>query len=137
MPGAIDSVAERQQVRAFAVFFALLAVFMFGAGIRQLVFTLSGPAATATVTHCEPYLNANTIDIHCVGTWTVGGRAVTGTIVGVDYPDVGKTISVHVHQDAAYSPSLLPPIMLLVLGVFLTGVTVYAFRRSAKTARSQ
>ncbi|HEX3467117.1 MAG TPA: hypothetical protein VHT05_03335 [Candidatus Elarobacter sp.] len=118
---------ERQLRLSFAIFFALLSAFLMWACVRQWIFTLTGPAATATVTGCEPYIVNNHVDTHCFGYWTIDGRAQHGTIIGVDYGDVGKTIGVRVHEDAAYSPSLLSPIVLLLISVSSSALTVFAF----------
>lgn len=128
MEQAPDPARETSLVRAFAWVFAVVAVFLLAAGVRQLVFTVSGPQATATVEHCEVYQSAGNLDTHCTGSWTAGGRAAGGTIVGVGYGDIGKTVGVSVHGGTAYSHRLLSPLVLLVLSVALAVVAAFSFR---------
>lgn len=136
MATAPDPAKERQIRLSFAIFFALISAFLVWAAVRQFVFTLSGPATTATVTGCEDYVVNNHVDVTCSGYWTIDGKQQHGTVIGVDYPDVGKTVNVRIHQGAAYSPSLLSPIVLLLVSLTMTGLTVFAFS-TLRTGRAQ
>jgi hypothetical protein len=60
----------------------------------------------------------------CSGTWVEGGalvggngHVVIGTIDDASSSDIGKTLTVHVHGDRAYTSSLRIPIILIVSGV--------------------
>lgn len=131
MAQKLDPRREASTLLNFSVFFALLSVFLLVMGVRQLLFTVSGPQAIATVRHCELYIGYNTLDTHCVGDWTLDGHHASGTIVGADFPDIGKTVGVSVHGGDAYTHSLLSPIVVLVLGLLLAALTVFGFRQTA------
>lgn len=60
--------------------------------------------------------------------WTVGGslakggRLVSGSIDGTSSGDEGKTVAVTVSGDRAYTLSLRTPVLLLVLGIGISGM---------------
>jgi len=102
----------------------------------------TGIATTAKVSNCTGRGGKYGNGIHCNGTWVVGGplfdggRVVYGPIENVSKGDVGKTVDVHVHGGRATRTGLGTPILLLVLGVIVLGLGVYALVGLASRRRT-
>lgn len=140
--GVRDGVIVRGvSMRRYLLTFGVLVVVglgMVGGGIFLLVQRATGARVQATVTRCEPHHPYG--GGGCVGMWTVGGslanggRLVTGTIDGASSGDEGKTVTVTLSGNRAYTRSLTTPVLLLVLGIGISGmfavVVPVAMRRS-------
>jgi hypothetical protein len=116
---------------------------MLGGGVFLIVVQLTGTPATARITECHDGPGRYGTDV-CRGTWVAGGsllaggRVVIGTVDGADKGDVGHTLDVRLSGDRAYTTSLRVPIILVIIGLGLTGFGVrllmIARRRPAATA---
>jgi hypothetical protein len=105
---------------------AVIALFGLGlvaGGVAYGHYKNSGERVQAKVTDCHVNTGAHGSDV-CSGTWVEGGalvggngHVVIGTIDDASFSDIGKTLTVHVHGDHAYTSSLRIPIILIVFGV--------------------
>jgi hypothetical protein len=119
---------------------------MLGGGVFLIVVQLTGTPATARITECHDSGGRYHSDV-CRGTWVTGGsllaggHVVIGTVDGADEGDIGKTLDVRLSGDRAYTTSLRVPIILIVIGVALTGfgvrLLVIARRGATPAARAR
>jgi hypothetical protein len=98
-------------------------------GIVGIVKRETGTRAKATITECHFVSGGGrTGSEECDGTWVVGGsllgngHVAVGEVDGAESSDIGKTITVVVSGDHAYTPSLVIPIVLLCLGLLIVAV---------------
>jgi hypothetical protein len=136
-------------MRAFRITFVLVGLVglgMLAGGVISIIHKESGTPARATVTGCQQVIGARTTTYDCSGSWVEGGsliggngHVVLGSIDDAGPSDVGKTISVRVSGDHAYTPSLRVPIILLVLGLLMAlGAVFYLIvggRQMRRTAQ--
>jgi hypothetical protein len=111
-----------------------LAVLGITSGVSQIVTRTSGERSTARVSDCIRSGGYKTRSLTCTGTWITGGRlvggdghVVVGKVEGANPDDVGHTIAVRLSDDGqhAYTPSLVTPIVYLVIGVAFAALGLY------------
>ncbi len=107
-------------------FLVASALWLLGSGASAFVTISTGPPATATADHCERVRDAPARYFdHCFGSWTLAdGTTGAGRIKGIDSGDLGRPVPVRIHDDEAYAPNYVPPILLLLVGAMLTGLAV-------------
>lgn len=90
----------------------------------------TGPKVSATVTECHHVTGLHGGSTACTGSWVAGGsllahgHVVLGTINGVGYGEVGKRVTVRLHGDTAYTPSIRTAIVLfcIAFAMLLIGI---------------
>jgi hypothetical protein len=78
------------------------------------------------------------VAVTCTGIWPVGGalpaghRLVHGVIDGVDIPDIGRTVAVHLHGGTAYAQTrLVAPAVFFFIGILMAmGFLAAAWRKA-------
>jgi hypothetical protein len=73
--------------------------------------------------------------VTCTGTWRVGDRRVHGVIDGVDIPDMGRTVRVHLHGGTAYVQTrLVAPVVFFFIGILVAlGFLAAAWRNAGRS----
>jgi hypothetical protein len=112
-------------LKGLVVVLILTALGLFAAGVKQFRDETTGAKVVATVTECHHVSGLHGGSTACSGSWIVGGNllgrghVVLGTINGVGYGNVGKTVTARVHGDSAYTTSHKTAIALFSVGVGL------------------
>jgi hypothetical protein len=78
------------------------------------------------------------VAVTCTGTWPVGAAAPAGAqrthgvVDGVDIPDMGRTVKVHLHGGSAYAQTrLVAPVVFFFIGILMAlGFVVAAWRKA-------
>ena len=98
----------------------------------------SGTIVSARVDDCQVDPVKGVV-VTCTGTWPVGvspSRRSRGVIDGVDIPDMGRTVKVHVHGGRAYAQTrLVAPAVFFFIGILMALGFVYAAWRKAGASR--
>jgi hypothetical protein len=95
----------------------------------------TGTIVRATVGDCQVD-RVKGVAVTCTGTWQVGGRRTPGVIDGVDIPDIGRTVMVHLHGGTAYAQTrLVAPAVFFFVGIlFALGIVSAAWRTAGAAA---
>jgi hypothetical protein len=112
--------------RAIFVVTALVGLGLIAGGVASIIHKESGAKAQAKIASCQQVFSTHATTYDCYGTWIEGGslvggngHVVYGLVDDAEPSDIGKTLSVRVSGDHAYTESLRVPIILLVLGALM------------------
>lgn len=120
---------QRSLVFAIVVLLVAGGLILYEAG-RLIWLGRSASHTQATVGDCDVSGAGRNRQVHCTGSWIVGGsllgngHVVVGTIIGAETDDVGKTLDVTIIGDEAYTASflhILLPIIIVLGGLSLAG----------------
>ncbi len=85
----------------------------------------SGRAAQARITKCTKSGHGKGSSVNCVGTWTDGGRLVSGPVWNGRLGYEGETKTVRIHGGRATVPTLWVSLALAVMGLAVTAVGIW------------
>jgi hypothetical protein len=112
----------RRLVFASVVLFIIGGLILYEGG-RLIWLGRSGGRAQATVGNCDVSGAGRSRKVDCTGAWTVGGslleggHVVTGSIIGAETDDVGKTLDVTIIGEEAYTASFLHIALPIIMGL--------------------
>jgi hypothetical protein len=103
----------------------------------------TGTVVSARVDDCQVD-PVKGVDVTCTGTWPVGvslpagSRRTRGVIDGVDIPDMGRTVKVHLHGGRAYAQTrLVAPAVFFFIGILMAlGFVGAAWRKAGASRRT-
>ena len=123
---AKPAATSRRALGWLFVFFAISALGMFALTAWSYQDEHGGTAGEATVLECEDggSIQRSVDDVYCTGRWTVDGRERTGDVYNAQPEDVGKTLSVRIHDDHASRPQIGITIAAVVFTLLMAGVAV-------------
>lgn len=107
----------------------ILGIACVGFGIYVLVAQHSGITADVKVLECHRVAGVRSSSISCSGQWHDGTTISEVRIVGSSMPRPGDTVSMRIHGDKAYSPTIGLPLISLGFGAVALCGGGYARRR--------